>query len=191
MAGVDLFRIFALLKVISPLTMVHYASCADAYRVVATLVGYPLDDGEGVSASFLLSKEVKAAVVYCCVPSLQVQGETRTIDVFGAYPGAVLAVPPSWGKFIWKSELDQATELNEAKAPVDSPQMQWWVRFVLPKLLAEGFPFFKDHIEDRLQEMLELVAKLVERRGLYWQPEVQRMDGIIMSGWLRTTCFTS
>ena len=87
--------------------------------------------------------------------------------------------------------LDQATELKEAEAPVDSPQMQWWVRFVLSKLLAEVFTFFKEHAEERLQEILERVVTLVERRGLYWQPEVQRMDGIILSGWLRTTCFPS
>ena len=29
-----------------------------------------------------------------------------------------LAVPTSWGKFIGKAELDKATELKEAEAPV-------------------------------------------------------------------------
>ena len=77
---------------------------------------------------------------------IAVKGETRTMDVFVAYPGALLAVPPSWGKFIGNSELDQATESKEAEAPVDSPKKQWWVRFVLSKLFAEGFTFFKEHL---------------------------------------------
>ena len=59
------------------------------------------------------------------------------MNIFGAYPVAVFAVPFSWGKFIGTSEFDQATEFNEANVPVDSPQMQWWVIFVLSKLLAD------------------------------------------------------
>ena len=39
-AGVELFRTFTLLNVLSPESMVYYAKCVGAYRAVAPLVQY-------------------------------------------------------------------------------------------------------------------------------------------------------
>ena len=171
-----MFRVFTLLKMLTSETMVYYASWVSTYRAAAPLVKYPLEDGEGVVARFRCMKEVKAAVLYCCVPSLHVRRETMAAEAFGAFPVAVLTIPPAWGKIIGTTDLDQATEMKEAEAPEESPQMQWWERFVMARQLAEVFKFLGESVEKHLEEMLEWVIVLIMRRGFYWKPEVEAVD---------------
>ena len=52
---------FTLLKMLTPETMVYYSAKVEIYRRVAELVGYPLQDRQGVVAKFKCSVEAMAA----------------------------------------------------------------------------------------------------------------------------------
>ena len=52
------------MKVMTPEIMWYYASWVTAYRAVARLAAYPLEDGDNVIAAFHGTMETTAGVLY-------------------------------------------------------------------------------------------------------------------------------
>ena len=93
MYQIELSRMFTLLSMLTPETMVYYSAKVGIYRRVAELVGNPLQDGQGVVATFQCSMEAMAAVLYALIPKIRQQGDLPVVAIFEAFPGAIMALP--------------------------------------------------------------------------------------------------